>query len=146
MSADATPPKATARRRSNGVTVQTSQPAPQGDTNGFSVSFEPASEVNRLTRVGVRLPSGQEVELTRTVVAAIAHALWQARGEDHLTNWLDAETAFNLMMGVRQCSASGVNGMRAGRKAVSIDKRPAAADDGDLLPALASRSSRLRRL
>jgi hypothetical protein len=49
-------------------------------------------------RVLVTLPGGTEVDVTRTMVAAVAHALWQARGEDHLTNWFDAENIVNLAL------------------------------------------------
>ncbi len=42
---------------------------------------------------------GSQVDLTSGLVAAIAHALWQARGGDDLTNWAEAEAVLGQLVG-----------------------------------------------
>jgi hypothetical protein len=145
MAADSSGVKITngiTRRRSNGVSVQQHSVLPP---RGITVEVESpaAGQGAQVGRVLVKLPSGQVIDASRTVVAAIAHALWEARGEHHLTNWLDAEAAFNLIIGARV--GAGVPGTpRAGRSTPSAVRSPAANDD-DRLPALASRPVRNRR-
>lgn len=41
--------------------------------------------------------AAEQVDVTGSVVATIAHALWQARGGDPLTNWVDAERALDAL-------------------------------------------------
>jgi hypothetical protein len=89
-------------------------------------------------RVLVTLQSGVEVDVTRTIVSAIAHALWESRGEDHIVNWLDAETVFNQAFAPRSAAASTP---RPGR-ATPARKEP----DDEPLPALLPRPMRSRRL
>ena len=50
-------------------------------------------------RVLVGETGGPQVDVTGVVVAAIAHALWQARGGDAMTNWADAERAIDSLAG-----------------------------------------------
>jgi hypothetical protein len=37
------------------------------------------------------------VDVTGGLIAAIAHALWQVRGGDEMTNWADAESALDQL-------------------------------------------------
>lgn len=37
------------------------------------------------------------IDVTAGVTAAIAHALWQARGGDDITNWADAEAVIDQL-------------------------------------------------
>ena len=45
---------------------------------------------------------GEQVDVTRPLVAAIAHALWHTRGGDDLTNWADAEGALDQLLGQKE--------------------------------------------
>ena len=37
-------------------------------------------------------PTGGQIDITSNLVAAVAHALWEARGGDPIANWVDAES------------------------------------------------------
>jgi hypothetical protein len=146
MSAYQTEPKVTTRRRrSNGDLPAAQQPAVAPAVSArFEVQPQPATGPG--VRIMATLAGGDDVELTRTVVAAVAYALWQHRGADHLTNWVDAEQIVGELFGVerpklRRASSSG----RAGRSATAL-KLPGIHDDVDLLPAIMPRSVRTRRL
>jgi hypothetical protein len=128
---------ATARRR-NGTSGR-----PKSD-DGFLLPPSPLIRVvarsqdgaaGTRARILVTMRNGAEVEITRTVVAAIAHALWEAGGEDHLTNWLDAEAVFNQFV-----PGSG-NGSGAVPRSAPAGRR----DDDDAMPDILPRR-RSRRL
>ena len=50
--------------------------------------------------------NGVQVDVTGSLTGAIAHALWEARGGDSMTNWADAEAALDqLLAGWAQAKA-----------------------------------------
>jgi hypothetical protein len=60
--------------------------APDGSAVPFSVMLESGA------------PSGEHVDVTHRLVAAVAHSLWEARGGDALANWLDAENVVTRLL------------------------------------------------
>lgn len=131
---------ATPRRR-NGSKNSTSEAAVEAHKRvSVSISGAEGSPSGPLARVIINLPDGTEVDATRTIVAALAHALWERRGADHLTNWLDAEAVLNEVLSAKQ---PPVTKARAGRV---IQAAPAVEDDDLLSGHLLPRRIRSRRL
>jgi hypothetical protein len=47
----------------------------------------------------------EQIDVTQPITAAIAHALWQARGGDEMTNWADAEGVVDQLFGANSPGA-----------------------------------------
>jgi hypothetical protein len=70
--------------------------------------------------------SSGEVDVTRPVVAAVAHALWQARGGADMTNWADAETVVRQLLGAQAIPAAPASSSR------NINIPPPSSESGPL--------------
>lgn len=60
-----------------------------------TVTPRPAGETGPALRICLMPPTGlaEPLDVTRRLVTAVAHALWEARGGDAEANWADAEAA-----------------------------------------------------
>jgi hypothetical protein len=73
-----------------------------------------AKVVSRSGGDGIGLPfcvtvsgggAGREIDVTKPLVSAVAHAIWQARGGADGTNWADAEGVVRQLLGAQAVAA-----------------------------------------
>jgi hypothetical protein len=92
--------------------MTTMQTGSKGGSSGaaapVSARFEPraSGQPGPRCRVLVKGAGGNEIDVSCNITGAIAHALWQVRGGDSVSNWCDAEQVLDQLAGM-----SGLSGM-----------------------------------
>ena len=89
--------------------MQSSQPRPSPSaaaSTSTTARFSPRSESDRQRGPRVKVlvggVAGRELDLTGNLTGAIAHALWESRGGDSVSNWTEAERILELLGGITQ--------------------------------------------